>query len=324
MDSVSREGKTSIRKRFVQRAHTLIKYQPFLDDLDNAIATWNTAYPMYAISTRRGLPPEDVNPAVGGILYPPRLQREWGDWQPEFLIDPACFLQSDGEPSEDDLADAEHAKVPILWCDIIKRLWSTWWPAERFPNWANGKTDHPCQRFVSACLIWRPNQIEIELDEWIEKHPASVSWTHHDLSGDAPKPQADEEYYRTLYQQTMGGLQAAIQRGETITGEVLSREAWAAHEDAEAARISAITEMVYGGAYPYVWLYPGLRSTDWHDLRQDAIAAANKKVDFFTNGCLPWEDQARRMYAEDLKKNKSKIAFELGLTTDQIRRLRLK
>ncbi len=310
------EASASIRKRFVRRANELISHRPFLTDLDDAIAAWNAAYPRFAISAHRGYPPEDFDPAAAGFLYPPRLQKMMGDSRPTVLVDPDFFLPPDREPSRDDLRRVEAAKIPLVWVAIIEPLWSKWWPAERFPNWVVGKTLHPCQRFVTACLIWRPDFLVP--DQWIEKHPARVSWTTADLSGNDPKPDSEEVYYRTLYRHTMERLQVMIRAGEQITEELLSREAWAAHEDAKAARSQAIVDEVRTH-YPYVWLYPGLNSTDWGALESAAVAAANSVSDGHTNGCLSWQEHTRRLYEE--KTSKKKIAFELGVSWGQVHNL---
>jgi hypothetical protein len=307
------ETVADIRDRFVRRAEYLKTHAPFLAALDAAIDGWNATDSQFPLSKQRAWMPDDVSPDVPGCLCPLALT-PYANPESSYLIDPTVYdyVSQERELTEGEECAAAWAQVWWEWHHLLERLWLVWWPPEHFPTWPLGDTAHPAQRFISACLLWKPNSIDA--DEWIENQPLRIGCTVHNISGVGElTPNAEEAYYRTVYDETMERLRSCVRAGEAITAQVIEREERAAHEVAEQARVQAIGSLV-DRRYHYVWLWPGMTAADWNALKSAALGVANAPGK--TRAAVPWKTTAHEMAARGTPV--AKIAHELGVPRSSV------
>ena len=281
-DDKQRIDRPVVRKRFVQRAKTLVRDPTFKKTVRMIREGWNEEHPSFALAAPQR-PPSPLVAPVPMVFIPPRIERA------------LAAATANREEAPPDVRQAGGR-----WIGAVYFLCGVLWPPELFPNWL-GPPLHPCSLFVSASLIWQPQFLDP--DDLIAygnlgPHPLGYDPIDHWNTPGAC-------YWRTFSDTLAEGIEDAIARGEPITEEWRNtlkvraiKEGLAAHD----ARIASSPDELHWIFTPY----PGMTGTDRDDLMSRITDALRRRY-----GDDPRRDQVRALSAGGM--NPNQIAKLIGV-----------
>ncbi len=304
-------------ERFIARAAKIREDPVFKTKLDQARENWNRDYPAYQIKARS--PNVLAQPNVEGedLPLPPRLAqaiRPWrdGSWQRSME---GVHDLTDLEVKGRELMARHEATLRAIgdWTTRVWDLAHEGWPPKLYPNWHGRFALNPARRFVAACLIWEP--VDLQPEEWIDPvpHRALIQTIPFDPTDPLAIP--DVFRWRTAFDALATLMKERSLEGRPLTleesaklideaqhhgeqmGNVMSE--WARNRDPEGFR--------------FVRLHRGMNTQDWRELEPDFVQSQ-----ITAYGEAHWAEEARRLYTAS--KNISDVARTLGVERPTVRR----
>ena len=281
-DDKQRIDRPVVRKRFVQRAKTLVHDPTFKKTVHMIREAWNEEYPSFALAAPQR-PPSPLVARSLMVFMPPRIERAHA----------AATANREEAPP-----DARQAGG--RWIDIVQTSCDILWPLEFYPNWL-GPPLHPAGLFMSAALLWRPEFLDADdLIAYGNLGPRPVGYDpfdHWNTPGAC--------HWRTFSNVLAEAIEDAIARGEPLTEEwrnELKARATRAGIAAHNARIASSPDELYWIFTPY----PGMTGTDRDDLMSGITDALRRRY-----GDDPRRDQVRALSAGGM--NPNQIAKLIGV-----------